>query len=184
MSSGAPREGRDHLLSVSCHLYAVRFSCLSLIDPKWKGLQRTTLLWHGTFSMHVQYMLLIWDFNEHFSVSNKDTCAPSSGRFHFYSMCCVCLSEALKKKKKNQSIKVIKIVCLCGLHVLFMGVSWHITKLFRMHITPTKHAISKLKAGETSENVHFTENDLHLSVCTSLSLSFQFQHVIILWRAV
>lgn len=41
-----------------------------------------------------------------------------------------------------------------------------------MHITRTKHAMSKSKVGKTLENVHFTENDLHL--CTSLSLSFQF----------
>lgn len=65
--SGAPQDAAEIACpSVSCHSCAVAFSWLSLINPKWRRMQRITSLSHGAFSMHVQYMLLIWDLNEHF----------------------------------------------------------------------------------------------------------------------
>lgn len=53
VSSGAPRDGRDHLLSVSV-IYMLWLSHVTPWLIRNEGrLQRITLLLHGTFSMHV-----------------------------------------------------------------------------------------------------------------------------------
>lgn len=57
----------------------------------------------------------------------------------------------------------------CFIHrcVLAKSAGFFFSSLFppHMHSTLTKHATGQLKALETSENVHFTENDPHL-FCT------------------
>lgn len=116
-----PLGGRQRSLALSvCHLYAVGFSCLRLIRPKWKGLQRITLQSNVTFSTQVCVTNFRLKREFSFQESNKDTCAPSSGGFHFYTKGCICLLEAQRGgKKKNQSIKVIKITNSCGIWLAY-----------------------------------------------------------------
>lgn len=49
----------------------------------------------------------------------------------------------------------------CGLHVLFIGLHQRSIEYSKYTSDVTKHAISELKAGETSENTH--------CICTILS---------------
>lgn len=75
----------------------------------------------------------------------------------------MCFQSYIEISKHTSDLNNTLFV-VSSLHILLMGVYWHISKLFHMHITLNKHPMSKLKAGDTSENANFTENDLHLTV--------------------